>query len=176
MWNYVPTISRMIKIPPSMMMQSWMGSDFTNDDLVKQSSIVVDYTHTILGKEVLRDQNCYLIELIPLPDAPVVWGKIKTWVTVDGFNIWKNEFYDEDGYLQTSQTITVAFNAIALEMYSCPSTKVPFNATKTSLDSTFLESNSIFEIITSELPITTSIATLYNMSFRFFTIILILFL
>jgi len=100
MWNYVPTISRMIKIPPSMMMQSWMGSDFTNDDLVKQSSIVVDYEHTLLGEEVLRDKNCYKIELIPHPDAPVVWGKIISWITVDGYNLWKNEYYDEDGYLQ----------------------------------------------------------------------------
>lgn len=99
MWNYVPTISRMIKIPPSMMMQSWMGSDFTNDDLVKQSSIVVDYNHTLLGKETVRDMECYVIELIPLPDAPVVWGKIKSWITVDGYNLWKNEYYDEDGYL-----------------------------------------------------------------------------
>lgn len=100
MWNYVPTISRMIKIPPSMMMQSWMGSDFTNDDLVKQSSIVVDYDHKLLGEEVVRDINCYKIELIPHPDAPVVWGKIVSWITKDGFNLWKNEYYDEDGYLQ----------------------------------------------------------------------------
>ena len=100
MWNYVPTISRMIKIPPSMMMQSWMGSDFTNDDLVKQSSIVVDYEHKLLGEEVLRDKNCYKIELIPHPDAPVVWGKIISWITVDGYNLWKNEYFDEDGYLQ----------------------------------------------------------------------------
>ncbi len=100
MWNYVPTISRMIKIPPSMMMQSWMGSDFTNDDLVKQSSIVVDYEHKLLGEDVLRDKNCYKIELIPHPDAPVVWGKIISWITVDGYNLWKNEYYDEDGYLQ----------------------------------------------------------------------------
>jgi len=100
MWNYVPTISRMIKIPPSMMMQSWMGSDFTNDDLVKQSSIVVDYDHVLLGQEEIRGQNCYIIELTPLPDAPVVWGKIKSWVTVDGYNVWKNEYFDEDGFLQ----------------------------------------------------------------------------
>lgn len=100
MWNYVPTISRMIKIPPSMMMQSWMGSDFTNDDLVKQSSIVVDYTHNLVGEEEVRGQNCYVIELIPHPDAPVVWGKIVSWITKDGFNLWKSEYYDEDGYLQ----------------------------------------------------------------------------
>ncbi|MBC8319421.1 MAG: outer membrane lipoprotein-sorting protein [Bacteroidetes bacterium] len=100
MWNYVPTISRMIKIPPSMMMQSWMGSDFTNDDLVKQSSIVVDYIHNLVGEEEVRGQNCYVIELVPLPEAPVVWGKIKSWITKDGFNLWKSEYYDEDGFLQ----------------------------------------------------------------------------
>lgn len=99
MWNWVPSIERMIKIPPSMMMQSWMGSDFTNDDLVKQSSIVKDYTHTLLGEETIREQECYKIELIPHPDAPVVWGKIISWVTKDGFNTWKVEYYDEDEFL-----------------------------------------------------------------------------
>ena len=103
MWNYVPTISRMIKIPPSMMMQSWMGSDFTNDDLVKQSSIVVDYTHNLMGEETLREKECYKIELIPHEDAAVVWGKIISWVTKDGYDLWKSEYYDEDGYLQNTQ-------------------------------------------------------------------------
>lgn len=103
MWNYVPTISRMIKIPPSMMMQSWMGSDFTNDDLVKQSSIVVDYDHTLLGEEMIREKLCYKIELIPHEDAAVVWGKIISWITTDGFDLWKSEYYDEDGYLQNTQ-------------------------------------------------------------------------
>ena len=50
MWNWVPSIERMVKIPPSMMMQSWMGSDFTNDDMVRESSIVKDYTHKLLGE------------------------------------------------------------------------------------------------------------------------------
>ena len=96
MWNWVPTIQRMIKIPPSMMMQSWMGSDFTNDDLVKESSIVVDYTQKLLGKENVRGMDCYKIELTPLPDAAVTWGKVITWITVNGFNQWKAEYYDED--------------------------------------------------------------------------------
>ena len=99
MWNWVPSIEKMIKIPPSMMMQSWMGSDFTNDDLVKQSSIVVDYTHKSLGKVKIREMICYKIELIPKPDAPVVWGKIITYITVDGFDFWTSKYYDEDGYL-----------------------------------------------------------------------------
>jgi len=99
MWNWVPSIERMIKVPPSMMMQSWMGSDFTNDDLVKQSSIVKDYTHTLLGEETVRDQECYKIELIPHPDAPVVWGKIISWITKDGYNLWMSEYYDEDEFI-----------------------------------------------------------------------------
>jgi outer membrane lipoprotein-sorting protein len=50
-WNYVPSIERTIKLPPSMMMQNWMGTDFTNDDLVQRSSISDDYTNTIIGNE-----------------------------------------------------------------------------------------------------------------------------
>ena len=96
MWNWMPSIERLIKIPPSMMMQSWMGSDFTNDDLVKESSIIHDYTHKLIGEEMVRDQLCYKIELIPLPDAPVVWGKIITWITQSGFDSWKAIYYDED--------------------------------------------------------------------------------
>lgn len=96
MWNWVPSIERLIKIPPSLMMQSWMGSDFTNDDLVKESSIVVDYTQNLLGIENIREEKCFKIELIPLPDAAVTWGKIMVWITVKGFNQWQTEYYDED--------------------------------------------------------------------------------
>jgi outer membrane lipoprotein-sorting protein len=99
MWNWVPSIDKTIKIPPSMMLQSWMGSDFTNDDLVRQSSVVVDYEHTLLGKEKVRDVDCYKIELIPLPDAAVVWGKVIMWVTVTGFDQWMAAYYDEDNAL-----------------------------------------------------------------------------
>jgi outer membrane lipoprotein-sorting protein len=96
MWSWVPSIDKMIKIPPSMMLQSWMGSDFTNDDLVKQSSIVVDYIHKLLGKEMVRGQECFKLELIPLPEASVVWGKIISWITVKGYDLWRSEYYDED--------------------------------------------------------------------------------
>ena len=61
MWNWVPSIDRMIKLPPSMMMQSWMGSDFTNDDLIRESSVVRDYTHTIVGEETIQDRLFYKI-------------------------------------------------------------------------------------------------------------------
>ncbi|KAA3632767.1 MAG: outer membrane lipoprotein-sorting protein [Bacteroidetes bacterium] len=99
MWNWQPSIDRTIKLPPSMMLQSWMGSDFTNDDLVKQSSLVVDYTHKLLGKETVEGRECYKIQLIPLEDAPVVWGKVIMWIDVKEYMQLKVEFYDEDDYL-----------------------------------------------------------------------------
>jgi outer membrane lipoprotein-sorting protein len=98
-WNWQPTIDRVIKLPPSMMMQSWMGSDFTNDDLVKQSSVVDDYTHKMLGSEKIEGYDCYKIEMIPTEEAAVVWGKVITWIDKKDFMQMKAEFYDEDGYL-----------------------------------------------------------------------------
>lgn len=98
-WNWQPSIDRSIKLPPSMMMQSWMGSDFTNDDLVRESSIVVDYSHNLLGSEEIDGRSCYKIELIPKEEAPVVWGKVISWIGKENYIQVKTEFYDEDGYL-----------------------------------------------------------------------------
>ena len=98
-WNWLPSAQRVIKIPPSMMLQSWMGSDFTNDDLVKESSKVDDYTHSILRKENYDGYDCYVIESIPKPDAGVVWGKIISWISEIEFYQLKAEFYDEDDFL-----------------------------------------------------------------------------
>jgi len=98
-WNYLPSIQRTIKIPPSMMLQSWMGSDFTNDDLVRQSSIVEDYTHSIIGEEDYQGYLCYKIELIPKPDAGVVWGKIIMLISKEKYLQLKMDYYDEDEYL-----------------------------------------------------------------------------
>jgi len=81
MWNWVPNIERMIKIPPSMMMQSWMGSDFTNDDLVNESQLARDYTNSLLDEEEVDGYTCYKVELIPHEDAPVVWGKVIMWIS-----------------------------------------------------------------------------------------------
>lgn len=99
LWNWQPTIDRTIKMPPSMMMQSWMGSDFTNDDLVRESSIVIDYEHELLDSEPVDGRDCYKIKLTPKPDAPVVWGEILSWIDKEAFMQLKTEFYDEDGYL-----------------------------------------------------------------------------
>ena len=72
MWNYLPKVERIIKIPPSMMLQPWMGSDFTNDDLVKESSIIDDYTHQLVAEEQQDGVGVYRIESIPKPEAAVV--------------------------------------------------------------------------------------------------------
>ncbi len=103
MWNFMPSINRMIKIPPSMMSQSWMGSDFTNNDLVKMNSLVEDYTHKILGEENVGGYECYKIELIPKENAAVVWGKIVMWIAKNEFYEMKAEFYDEDMKLVNTQ-------------------------------------------------------------------------
>lgn len=96
-WNWIPSAQKIIKIPPSMMMQSWMGSDFTNDDLVKQSSVIEDYTHQFAGEENLRGYDCWKIQLTPKPDAGVVWGKIIAWISKKEYFELKADYYDEDG-------------------------------------------------------------------------------
>ncbi len=104
MWNWNPSINRMIKLPPSMMSQGWMGSDFSNDDVLKESSIVVDYTHTMKGSEKVEGYDCYIIELIPKAEAAVVWGKIVKWISKDQYFQLKSEYYDEDGYLVKTES------------------------------------------------------------------------
>lgn len=104
MWNFLPSVNRMIKIPPSMMMQSWMGSDFTNNDLMKQNSMVTDYTHSIKGNDTIEGYVCYVIELTPLPEAPVVWGGIKMWIAKDKFFSLKVEYYDDSQKIVKTET------------------------------------------------------------------------
>jgi len=98
-WNWQPKIDREVKLPPSMMAQSLMGSDFTNNDLVDQAATIDDYTHKILGSEVIRDRDCYKVELIPNEETAVVWGKIISWIDKKDFMQLKAEFYDEEDYL-----------------------------------------------------------------------------
>jgi len=98
-WNWLPSLERTIKLPPSMMSQSWMGTDFTNDDLVKESSIVKDYSHSIIGDTVIDQRSCYLIQMIPRPEAAIVWGKLIVCIDKKDFLELHTRFYDEDGEL-----------------------------------------------------------------------------
>lgn len=83
MWNYLPRIDRTIKIPPSMMLQPWMGSNFSNDDLVKESSFVDDYRHEITASEAKDGVTIFQVVSTPKPDAPVVWSRLEFQIRED---------------------------------------------------------------------------------------------
>ena len=104
MWHYVPKLQQTIKISPSMMLQSWMGSDFSNDDIVKESSIVNDYTHHLIGRETVDGHECYKLELIPKPDVAVVWGKILYYARTNDYLPVREEFYSEHDVLKKRLT------------------------------------------------------------------------
>ena len=100
LWMYVPRVERTIRVPPSMMLQSWMGSDFTNVDLVRESSEIDDYEHILLGIDPGSEQSggrrSYVVEYRPHEHAPVVWGRIVAWVDAELWTPIFQEFYDED--------------------------------------------------------------------------------
>ena len=95
MWMYNPKINRVIKLPSSMMSQSWMGSDFSNNDLSKTDSILNDYTHALTGTDDADGKKVYTIKSIPKPEAPVVWGMQILKIREDNI-ILSQEFFDED--------------------------------------------------------------------------------
>lgn len=98
-WNWIPAIERSIKLPPSMMSQNWMGTDFTNDDLVQEASIVTDYDHSIAGDSTIDGRNCYKIRLQPRQGAPVVWGRIFLWIDKKDPLMLRAEYFDEENIL-----------------------------------------------------------------------------
>ena len=95
MWTFNPKVNRVIKLPPAMMAQSWMGSDFSNNDLAKSDSILTDYTHRLIGIESHQEHKVYVIESVPRPAAPVVWGKQVLKVRED-YILLEETFFDED--------------------------------------------------------------------------------
>ena len=99
MWNWNPVISRLIKLPPSMMSQGWMGSDYTNDDIMRESSVVKDYNHRFDGEETIEGRLCHKIVLTAKPDSPVLWSRQIQWIDKKDLIILKAELYDEDEYL-----------------------------------------------------------------------------
>jgi hypothetical protein len=105
-WNWQPRIDRVIKLPPSMMMQSWMGSDFTNDDLVRESSIVEDYSHSYIKDTTIRNYEYYKIQLVPKPEAPVVWGKVDVFIEKNEYLQLLIKYYDEDDYLVNTMVLS----------------------------------------------------------------------
>ena len=104
MWSWNPSINRLIKLPPSMMSQGWMGSDYTNDDILKESSVVNDYIQSFEGDENIGERECYKIKMVAKEDAAVIWGHQIRWVDKKEFLVMKAELYDEDGILVRTET------------------------------------------------------------------------
>jgi outer membrane lipoprotein-sorting protein len=98
MWNYSPKVNRVIKVPSSMMGQSWMGSDFSNKDVSRADDIVDQYTHTLLETSEHEGKAVYLVESVPLEDAAVVWGREVLRIREDLVLLEQN-YYDQEGIL-----------------------------------------------------------------------------
>lgn len=99
LWNYIYAFDETVHIPPAMMMQSWMGSDFTNDDLVHDSSYVNDYEHVLEGIEEVDGELCYSVLMSADPSTPVPWLTIRIWLRTQDLLPVRQEYYDDDGEL-----------------------------------------------------------------------------
>jgi outer membrane lipoprotein-sorting protein len=109
MWTFSPKINRILKVPPSMMNQSWMGSDFTNKDISKSTDIIDQYDHRLLDSVVREGHRQYTIESIPHEEAAVVWGK-EVVVIRDDYLLLRQEFWDQDGVLvKAMETTAIEF-------------------------------------------------------------------
>ena len=106
MWNYLPKVKRVVKIPSSMMSSSWMGSHFTNDDLVKQSRMTEDYTFSITFEGMNDGKEIIEITCLPNKEAAVVWGKVEVVVYADDYLPLRMTYYDEDLLLSRTLEFT----------------------------------------------------------------------
>ena len=108
MWTYSPKVNRVIKIPSSMMSQSWMGSDFSNKDIAKSTDLLDQYEHSLTATEERDGHIFYTVTSVPHEDAAVVWGKEVITIR-DDFVLMEEQFWDQDGELvKTLQTLEVA--------------------------------------------------------------------
>lgn len=126
LWNYLPKVDRTMKVPAGMMSGSWMGSHFSNDDLVRESRLSEDFTAKFTQKpSEEKPEQSYVIELIPKPDAPVVWGKVVAQISTDRVPE-QFTYFDEKGNLVR----TMAF----ADVQEIDGRKVPMSMTLTPAD------------------------------------------
>lgn len=104
-WNYDPRIDRTVRLPSSMMAQSWMGSDFTNDDLVRDTDPVEDFDHELVGQEEHEGREAWVIRMIPKPGTPIVWGKVEMWICTDTFIQLRVENFDQQNELANTMEL-----------------------------------------------------------------------
>ena len=107
MWTYSPKINRVVKVPSSMMSQSWMGSDLSNKDISKSTDIIDQYEHSLLETKDMDGHQAWIIQSIPHEDAAVVWGK-EIWTIRDDYVLMEQQFWDQEGVLvKTFKTLEV---------------------------------------------------------------------
>ena len=98
MWTFSPKINRVIKVPSSMMSQSWMGSDFSNKDISKDSDIVNQYDHTLIDQRQVDGHTVYTVQSVPHEDAAIVWGKEVLFIR-DDWVLLEQQYWDQDNVL-----------------------------------------------------------------------------
>lgn len=136
MWTFTPRINRIIKIPSSMMSQSWMGSDFSNKDISKSTDIIDQYDHTLLATHKQDDHTVYVIESIPHEDAAVVWGKEITKIR-DDYVLLEQQFWDQDDMLvktMKSLQIKILGGRTVASMIRMSKTNTPNEWTEMSIE------------------------------------------
>jgi len=137
-WNYLPKIDRTIRIPTSMMMASWMGSHFTNDDLVRESQLIRDYKIELSYQGDREGVEVYEMVLVPLPEAAVVWGKIEYRVRkADLMPLWA-KYYGEDGKLRRTMSFS-EFKKMGGRLVPALMTLIPEDEPEESTEIRYLE-------------------------------------
>jgi len=154
LWMYVPRVERTVRIPPSLMLQPWMGSDFTNDDLVRESSGPEDYQHAVLGIDPgTGEGEAYVLEYRPREDAPVVWDRIVAWLDREHLTPLRQDFYDEAGDVVRQ----MRFGEISLEQgrwfphrWSMESLDRPGHATRIEIEEVRFDADADDSIYTTQ--------------------------
>jgi hypothetical protein len=97
---YLNRTGRTIKITSGMLGGSWMGSHFTNDDLIRQTRMSKDYTIKLKFRGTEKGVQVYRFVCKARPDAAVVWDRVVATVRQADLQPLHQEFYDEDGKKQ----------------------------------------------------------------------------
>lgn len=154
-WNYQPRVERVIRISPSMLGQSWMGSDLTYDELLKASSIVTDYDHALKGTETREGQQVFRVESTAKPRAPAVWARQVHWVRTEDFVPVRQEFWSETGEMVKAVTFS---EVKAFKGHPFP-TKWVVQPEKRAGELTTLQ----FDLVEFDLPIRDDLFTLQSL-------------
>jgi len=94
-WTYTPKLNRVIRLPFSLMSQSWAGSDFSYNDLSRTDNLLHQYDLSIINTVSEGGHTIYTVQAVPKENAPVVWGKEEL-VIRDDYVLLLQTFFDQD--------------------------------------------------------------------------------